>query len=337
MVDDAHESKIQPAKSGKRARTWEHLAGRRQRPSEYEIVSTNLTWRNINPESPFELNPNIPMSRWYLRYCNGSPLKHDNWEDFRDPDRLVYRTYNVMQDTEEAYVDGLLDEHDRLGHDTKLSERWLSTLARMYAPGRYLMHTVQMASAYLVHMAPASTITLCAAFQMGDSLRWVSRIAYRTRELAKHHPDEGFGKNERKFWEDDPVWQGFRELSEKVLVAYDWAETFVALNAVARPAIDEVFIRQLGTSAQANGDMLLKMLSDAQMRDSERSRRWTAELIRFALQKDGNRQVLDQWMRKWVPLSDKAIEAFCDGLPQAAQAAESAKRGARDFRETLGL
>jgi toluene monooxygenase system protein E len=337
MVDDARESKIQPAKSAKRARTWEHLAAKRQRPSEYEIVSTNLNWRNINSESPFELNPNIPMSRWYLKYCNGSPLKHDNWEDFRDPDRLVYRTYNIMQDTEEAYVDGLLDEHDRLGHDTRLSNQWLSTLARMYAPGRYLMHTVQMASAYLVHMAPASTITVCAAFQMADSLRWVSRIAYRTQELAKHHPDKGFGKKERGFWEDDPAWQGFRELMEKVLVAYDWAETVVALNAVAKPAIDEGFIRQLGAAAQANGDMLLKMLSDAQLRDSERSRRWTAELIRFALQKDDNRQVLDRWMRKWAPLADKATAAFCGGLPEAAGAAEAAKRGAMAFRESLGL
>src|SRR5271170_8050282 len=151
-----------PSKAVKRSRTWDHLAARRQRPNEYEIVSTNLHWRTVNPEAPFELNPDIPMSRWYLKYCNASPLKHDDWDEFRDPDRLVYRTYNILQDTEEAYVDGLLDEYDRLGHDAKLSPQWLNVLARLYAPGRYLMHTVQMTSAYLVHMAPASTITICA-------------------------------------------------------------------------------------------------------------------------------------------------------------------------------
>jgi toluene monooxygenase system protein E len=210
-------------------------------------------------------------------------------------------------------------------------------LERLYAPGRYLMHTVQMASAYLVHMAPASTITICAAFQMGDSLRWVSRIAYRTQELAKHYPDKGFGKNERRFWEDDEAWQGFRELMERVLVAYDWAETFAALNVVAKPAIDEAFLRQLGAAAEAHGDMLLKMLADAQLRDSERSRRWTAELVRFALQKEGNRQVLKDWARKWVPLADKAMATFCASLPDLPGAANTAREGALAFRKSLGL
>ena len=324
-------------KSSKHPRTWEHLASRRQRPSEYEIVSTNLHWRTVNPKAPFELNPKIPMSQWYLKYCNSSPLKHDKWDEFRDPDRLVYRAYNIIQDTEEAYVDGLLDEYDRLGHDARLSSQWLDSLARLYAPGRYLTHTVQMASAYLVHMAPASTITICAAFQMGDSLRWVSRIAYRTRELAKHHPGDGFGENERHFWEEDEAWQGFRELTEKVLVAYDWAESFLSLNVVAKPAIDEAFLRQLGATAEAHGDMLLKMLTDAQLRDSERSRRWTAELVRFALQKEGNKQVLEDWTRKWVPLADKAIAAFCAHLPDRPAAANIAREDALAFRKSLGL
>jgi hypothetical protein len=119
--------------------------------------------------------------------------------------------------------------------------------------------------------------------------------------LAKHHPDKGFGKNERRSWEDDEAWQGFPEL---MLVAYDWAETFVALNVVAKPAID-AFLRQLGAAAEKSGDMLLKMLTDAQLRDSERSRRWTTELVRFAQQNDSNQKVIAEWTRKWVPLADK--------------------------------
>ena len=87
-------------------------------------------------------------------------------------------------------------------------------LATLYAPGHYLLHTVQMVSAYLFSMAPASTISNCVGFQMADALRWVSRTSYRTRELANHHPRKGFGESERALWEKEAAWQGFRELME---------------------------------------------------------------------------------------------------------------------------
>jgi toluene monooxygenase system protein E len=73
-------------------KTWSHLAGNRRRPSEYEVVSTNLHYFTDNPERPWELDSNLPMQTWYKKYCFGSPLKHDDWNAFRDPDQLVYNS-----------------------------------------------------------------------------------------------------------------------------------------------------------------------------------------------------------------------------------------------------
>ena len=52
-------------------KTWSHLAGKRRRPSEYEIVSTNLLW-STDDEMPWALSPDIDMNKWYLRYRNNS-------------------------------------------------------------------------------------------------------------------------------------------------------------------------------------------------------------------------------------------------------------------------
>ena len=71
-------------------RTWSHLVGRRRRPSEYEIVSTNLMYDAKNADSPFELGPNIPLSKWFKKYRHGSPLTGRDWEEFRDPDAVSY-------------------------------------------------------------------------------------------------------------------------------------------------------------------------------------------------------------------------------------------------------
>ena len=317
-------------------KTWSHLAGKRRRPNEYEIVSTNLLW-STDDEMPWALSPDIDMNKWYLRYRNNSPLKHDDWDAFRDPDEMVYRSYNVMQDGHETYVDGLIRDHAKNDHDASLNADWVAALARLYTPARYPLHCLQMGSAYLVQMVPSSTIENCVMFQAADQLRWVSRIAYRTKELANTHADAGFVTGERKAWEEDLCWQGFRELLERVLVAYDWAEHFIALDVVAKPAFDEACIRQLGRSARSSGDTLMAQMLDAQWEDSERARRWTGALVAFARETEGNVAVMADCVAKWVPLGDAAIDAYCAALPAGEDAAAEAKDAAREFRDSLGF
>ena len=306
-------------------KTWSHLAGRRRKPSEYEIVSVGLHYSDREADAPFELDPDMFMARWYKQYRNASPLKHDDWNVFRDPDELVYRTYNMLQDGQETYVTGLFDQFSEREHDKALDAGWVGTLARLYAPSRYLFHTLQMASAYGMQMAPASTLTNCNAFQAADSMRWLSHSAYRTKELSLTHAGKGLGQDERRYWETDPAWQGWRELMEKLLVTWDWGEAFVALNLVAKPVIEEAVLRKLGEAGRHNGDTLLGMLTDAQLLDAQRHRRWAAALVKTALATPGNADVIKAWIAKWEPLADRAIAAYCSALPDVPNAAAEAQ------------
>ncbi len=115
-------------------KTWSHLAARRRKPSEYEIVSTNLHFSTDNPDAPFELDPNFAMARWFKQHRNASPLKHPDWNAFRDPEEMVYRTYNMQQDGQETYVLGLFDQFSARGHDAMLERTWAGSLARLYTP-----------------------------------------------------------------------------------------------------------------------------------------------------------------------------------------------------------
>jgi len=223
------------------------------------------------------------------------------------------------------------------GHDTMLERTWAGSLARLYTPSRYLFHTLQMASAYLSQMAPASTISNCATYQTADSLRWLTHTAYRTKELSKTFGDIGLGKDERRYWEQDAAWQGFREMVEKALVAWDWAECFVAFSLVIRPAVEESVLRALGTAGRHNGDTLLGMLTDAQLVDADRHRRWSGALVRFCIDSGNNREVLRAWISKWEPMADAAIDAYCSALTDAPGSADKAKAATRKFRASLGL
>lgn len=318
-------------------KTWSALAGNRKRPSEYEILTYKLHSRTRNQDAPYEQDPDTMMNAWYKRYVVGSPLTHPDWDSFRDPDQITYRAYTAIQDGQEQYVDGLLNDHSDNAHDAGLPTAWVGTLSRLYTPGRFVMTAGQMASAYLVQTAPASTITNAAAFQEADYFRWVSRIAYRTRELANTHPDRGFITGEREIFETDPAWQGMRELLEKALIAYDWGESLIAFNVVAARAVEEACVRQLGRAARAHGDTLTAMLGDSLLRDAARSRRWTAALVQQCLTVESNQSVIESWLAKWVPLAEKAIDDFCAALPDAPEAGTAAKTACTVFRQELGL
>ena len=318
-------------------KTWSHLVGRRRKPSEYEIVSANLHYNNRDANAPYELAPSIFMNEWYKKHTFGTALKHADWNAFRDPEEVIYRTYNMMQDGQENYVFGLLDQFNSREHDKSIDERWAQTLARLYTPARYLFHTLQMASAYIGQVSPASTITNCNYFQMADSFRWLSHTAYRTKELSLTFKDKGFATGERSCWENDACWQGFRELMEKALTVWDWGEAIVVISLVAKPAIEEAVLRKLGESARHNADTLLGLLTDAQLLDAARHRRWAKSLVKMALETAGNAEIIQGWIQKWEPLADQAIEAYCAALPDVVDAAAEAKQATRDFRKSLGL
>ncbi|MBL6751256.1 MAG: toluene monooxygenase [Nevskia sp.] len=315
-------------------KTWSYLAAQKRRPSEYEIVSVHTLYNNDNAQVPLELAAGVPMNRWYRRYRNESRLRHADWNAFRDPDARVYRSYVAAQDKEEIYVDGLLDQYNALGHDARLAPAWAETLARLYTPLRYLLHAAQMCAAYSVTMAPSSTLANCAVFEMADQFRWVSRVAYRTAELAKAWPGLGFRTGERRRWEEDPAWQPYRMLMEKLLATYDWGESVVALNVVALPAVD-AGLRLLADSALEQGDPLTGFLLEAQLKDSARRNRWVRAFMQFAQDQDGSRDAVAEWLAKWQPLGEAAAAAYGEDLPGGAGRAATAIQAMRGLQDTL--
>lgn len=323
--------------SKKPMRTWSHLAAQRKKPSEYDIVSRKLHYSTNNPDAPWELSPDCPMNEWYKQYRNASPLKHEDWDAFSDPDQLVYRTYNLMQDGQENHVNSLFDQFNEREHDQMIEREWVDVLAKCYAPLRYLFHALQMSSAYVQQMAPASTISNCCVLQTADSLRWLTHTAYRTHELSLTYGDAGFGENERQIWENEPGWQGFRELVERQLVAFDWGEAFVSLNLVIKPAVTEGVLKALQAAARDYNDTLMPLLIDSQLKDADRHSRWARALVEHARQNPDNIAVIEGWVSKWTPLADQAVSAYLSMLPGGSISEPSIIANHKSLRASIHL
>jgi toluene monooxygenase system protein E len=200
----------------------------------------------------------------------------------------------------------------------------VQVLERLYLPARFPMHTLQMTALYMAQMAPASFMTNAAYFQAADELRRIQWTAYRAKSLSLDHDAElASSAHTRQRWEADGAWQPLREAVEKMLIAYDWGEAFVALNLAVKPVFDELFNGQLAELARAHEDDLLALMLDDFALDSQRSRDWSEALVKYAVaQRPANKELLRQWVEKWNPLAYRGLEGVVELFGQAPRPLE---------------
>jgi toluene monooxygenase system protein E len=290
-------------------KTYWHLLSQKRMPSEYEIVTSKLLCYTGEGFTGKRFELDVPLQQWYREYQQGSPFSCSSWEKFRDPRETTYTKYTELQREKEVFVDAILDEIEVTGYDKEIPPTWLTILSRFVAPLRYPCHGFQMLAAYVGHIAPSGRISIAAALQAGDEMRRVQRIAYRVRQLQLVFP--GFAEDSKAVWQDDPVWQPLREGIERLLTAYDWGESFVGLNLVLKPLVDQLFMKHLSDLALERGDYLLGQIFYSLNEDCQWHRQWSQALVRMAIEDNPvNARVLQGWVNKWYSLGALAMDAL---------------------------
>ena len=332
-------------RSARTQKTWSLLGDVRRKPSTYEVTAARFHYHFRKEPAPFELDPGMPLNRWYLEYREGSPFQVDDWEGFRDPHKLTYKDYVALQHDHETYLDLLIDTHEAAGSVTRLDPAWVATLRALFVPLRFPLHVLQMTGLYVGQMAPSAFITNAANFSAADEMRRVQRIAYWTKVLANAHGDElATTELARGAWEDDPAWQPLRRACEQLLVTHDWGEAFAARNLAVKPALDALLNSQLAALARRNSDEFLALLFTEFQVDSQRSQDWSSALVSYALEhRPELREVLNGLLGTWQPRAVEAVEplaaAFATApVPIAADHVMGAVREQhRAFLQTCGL
>lgn len=310
----------------KPARTWSLLGDVKRRPSIYEATAAKFAYHFRREPAPFEMDPGAPLNLWYLKHREGSAFNVDDWEGFRDPARLTYSDYVMLQHDRETYLDLLIDHHEAAGSVAALSPDWVATLTRLLVPLRFPLHVLQMTAVYVAQMAPSAFIINCANFQGADELRRIQRLAYLTRMLADAHGDAiATTATALEPWQREAAWQPLREVAERMLAVHDWGEAFVALNLAVKPAVDALVNEQLAELAERNGDEFVALLLAEFRRDAARSQDWTAALARYAAQRDPRLvDVVRGWLELWTPRADAGIGAVAQLFAAAPKPLEPA-------------
>jgi toluene monooxygenase system protein E len=287
-------------------KTYWHLLPQKRLPTEYEIVTSKLLCYTGEGFTGKRFELDVPLKDWYRQYQEESPLVCSSWEKFRDPRETTYTKYTDVQREKEIFVDGILEEIELTGYDTHLHPAWLHIMGKVVAPFRYPSHGFQMIVSYIGQMAPSGRITITAALQSADEMRRIQRIAYRIRQLQQIYPE--FGADSKTLWQTDPMWQPLREVVEKLLVTYDWAESFVALNLVLKPLVDELFMKCLSDLALIEDDYLLGQIFYSLNEDCQWHRQWSESLIQMVIHDNvANKDTIQAWIHSWYPLAARAV------------------------------
>jgi toluene monooxygenase system protein E len=334
-----------PEESMPQQKTYWHLLPQRRMPTEYEIVTSKLLCYTGEGFTGKRFELDVPLKDWYRRYQEESPLVCSSWEKFRDPRETTYTKYTELQRDKEIFVDGILEEIELTGYDAPLRPAWLDILTRVFAPLRYPGHGFQMIASYFGQMAPSGRITIAAALQSADEMRRIQRIAYRIRQLQRIHP--GFAADSKTLWQTDSMWQPLREVVEKLLIAYDWAESFVALNLVLKPLVDELFMKYLSELALSEGDYLLGQIFYSLNEDCQWHRQWSESLVRMAIEDNvRNQDTIQGWINRWYPLAARAVHTFAPlfedtsertATPPLQHMGEALDRYYRDYLRSMNL
>lgn len=290
-------------------KTYWHLLQQKRMPTEYEIVTSKLLCYTGEGFTGKRFELDVPLLDWYKRFQQDSALTCTSWETFQDPRETTYTKYTEIQRNKEIFIDGILEEIEASDYDRKLSPQWVQVLSRVVAPLRYPGHGCQMIASYFGQMAPSGRIVITAALQAADEMRRVQRIAYRVRQLQHVYGD--FASDSKARWQSDALWQPLRMAIEKLLICYDWAESFVALNLVLKPLMDELFMNHLSDLALREGDYLIGQVFYSLNEDCRWHREWSQALVRMVIADNPhNADTIQSWIEQWYPVAARALQAF---------------------------
>jgi len=298
-------------------KTYTHLLGARRVPSAYEVATSRLLYYVDQG-----MAVRTPVTAWYERWQAGSPLRAADWEAFADPAATTYAAYVQRRAERELHVSEVLRGAAE-GGDAELPPAYEAELARALGVLRFPRHALMMTAGYVGSLAPTGRVTTMKAFQVGDELRHVHRLAERAAQLGDI---DAIARASRGDWAEGAPWQPLRRLVEELLATYDWGHAFAALDLVVKPMLDAMAVTELAARAHRAGDVVTREVLRSLGEDAAWHRDCAAALVKTAVaQEPRNRAVLAGWIEGWAARAAEACAAVAPVLGVDAGVARDAQ------------
>ncbi len=230
------------------------------------------------------------------------------WHEFRDPneewEQTIYRN--------NANIVRQLNQNIENARNAKSFEQWtrnwITFVERSVGAWMHVEHVLGLyVFAANERSCPTNMHNTVLAVNSAHKIRFAQDLALYNLTLSEEI--ESFdGTAHVDAWNNDPEWQGVREIVEALTaIEDDWGEAMFVTNVIFEPLIGELFRSQMVMhAAPGNGDFVTPTVMGAGESDyAQRDLAWTkacfGPLVHDREFADHNRQLMDGWLSAWVP------------------------------------
>jgi hypothetical protein len=304
---------------------------RAARLSEYEEMTQLLQWH-----APYHINGDDASKQVWTD--ESTALRSMDWERYRSPDKLYYRTYVNAQARAERAVQTAFAFAEETGQLEAVDAERVAGLRELLAAMQYPAWGLCVLHQYTTRFALSSWIAGATEFMMFDELRHAQLYARLT--LAYEEAHGGFDQGDA-VWLESPRFQPLRRVIEELMCVLDWGQAILVAGLVVEPILSAGFRSLLESGSLRAGDALTGFVCQSIERDQQRHRESSEALLALVCEDvdygEANRQVVGQWAASWLPRVQAAIDALVDGHAEAAAAAAAAAERLRAQLAACGV
>ncbi len=176
-----------------------------------------------------------------------------------------------------------------------------------------------MHAAYCGQLAPEGKLVVTWAFRAANEMRRIQTLSRRLAALAQEFDWTNPG---RDAWQSEPAWQPLRELTERLLVTYDFGEAWVASLLVIEPVFERLLFVDLPRVSRDARDTLTAHVFQFLGADVGWHNDCTRTLHACAWSSgDEAHTAITNWVTKWWPPTERALISMLSlwPLPKAEQ------------------
>ena len=292
------------------SRRYRYFEPKGKRATHYEDVTVD-----VQPDPERYL-----IQDWIISFADGkgayykdaTAAQSSDWHRFRAPDQEWERTHYQRQSRIEIMVQAVINNARKAGAHLTFDAAWLKVLQCHLGAWKHVEFGLGTSMMQAQRYGYTQMINNAILTNSSYKLRLSQDITLYLAEIGMDIKgwDDEIGK---KFWLEDPIWQGTREAIETIMGATDYLEQYFATNLVFEPLVGELFRSGfLMQVAAHNNDFITPSVIAAAEGDYERNLANTIDLI-YLLATDenhgpANRALFQKWVNKHSALAEKAAK-----------------------------
>jgi hypothetical protein len=266
-----------------------------RRLNEYEEVTQLLQWHG-----PYHVQGDRPAHKVWTD--ESTELQCSDWEAYRTPDKLYYRTYTTRQARAGRSVATAFEFAQSDGQLANVDPARVELLRNVIGVLQYPDWGLCVAHQNATRFALSSWIAGATSFMMFDELRHAQLYGRLAMAYGEHY--DGFD-DPRPAWMDEPRFQPSRRVIEETMADLDWGKTIVLADLIVEPLLTSAAHAVLTTGSLTAGDGLTPFVCRSIEDDKLRHRESAAAFLRLvchdATVGDANRERVAAWAEALLP------------------------------------